>query len=129
VFPGQDGYAERQLRGWSRQSDSTRTRDLPIIERTADALLQSIPAQREIALVHGDYNLSNLIVGADGEVRAILDWELSTLGDPWRISGRSSATGLTDPIRRFRNEIRSRYCQGSARAMSSSPPSARRSRA
>jgi aminoglycoside phosphotransferase (APT) family kinase protein len=53
-----------------------------VIERVAEALRRSLPPQTELALVHGDYNLANLIVGLDGEVRAILDWELSTLGDP-----------------------------------------------
>lgn len=77
-----DAYAERQLRGWSRQWEATRTRDLPIIEKLARRLGSSIPLQREVALVHGDYNLANLIVDSGGEVRAILDWELSTLGDP-----------------------------------------------
>jgi len=77
-----DEYAERQLRGWSRQWDATKTRDLPIIDKLAGELGASIPPQREVSLVHGDYNLANLIVGPDGEVRAILDWELSTLGDP-----------------------------------------------
>ena len=77
-----DGYAERQLRGWSRQWEATRTRDLPIVEKLARRLGSSIPPQREVTLVHGDYNLANLIVDSGGEVRAILDWELSTLGDP-----------------------------------------------
>jgi aminoglycoside phosphotransferase (APT) family kinase protein len=75
-------YAERQLRGWGRQWDATKTRELETIERIARALHASIPPQREVALVHGDYNLANLIVAPDGEVRAILDWELSTIGDP-----------------------------------------------
>jgi aminoglycoside phosphotransferase (APT) family kinase protein len=77
-----DGYAERQLRGWSRQWEATRTRELPTIEQTAQKLAAAVPPQREVALVHGDYNLANLIVAPDGDVRAILDWELATLGDP-----------------------------------------------
>lgn len=77
-----EGYAERQLRGWSRQWDATRTRELPAIEQIARTLQAAIPPQQHVAIVHGDYNLANLIVGDDGEVRAILDWEMSTLGDP-----------------------------------------------
>jgi aminoglycoside phosphotransferase (APT) family kinase protein len=77
-----DHYAERQLRGWSRQWEATRTRELELVEQIARTLNARIPPQRDVALVHGDYNLANLIVGPDGEVRAILDWELSTLGDP-----------------------------------------------
>jgi aminoglycoside phosphotransferase (APT) family kinase protein len=77
-----DGYGERQLRAWSRQWDATKTRELPVIERTARELSAAVPPQREVCIVHGDYNLANLIVGGGGEVRAILDWELCTLGDP-----------------------------------------------
>jgi aminoglycoside phosphotransferase (APT) family kinase protein len=77
-----DQYAERQLRGWTRQWEATRTRELELVEQIARSLHAAIPPQRDVALVHGDYSLANLIVGSDGEVRAILDWELSTLGDP-----------------------------------------------
>jgi aminoglycoside phosphotransferase (APT) family kinase protein len=77
-----DGYAERQLRGWSRQWEATKTRELDPIERIAQSLWAAIPPQLEVSLVHGDYNLANLMVSAQGEVGAILDWELSTLGDP-----------------------------------------------
>jgi aminoglycoside phosphotransferase (APT) family kinase protein len=77
-----DGYAERQLRGWSRQWEATRTRALPNIDRTARVLRASIPPQRDVTIAHGDYNLANLILAPSGDVRAILDWELCTLGDP-----------------------------------------------
>lgn len=76
------GYAERQLAGWSRQWAATRTRELPVIERVAEKLAARIPEQRGLSLVHGDFGLANMIVGPDGSVRAVLDWELSTLGDP-----------------------------------------------
>jgi aminoglycoside phosphotransferase (APT) family kinase protein len=81
-FARHDGYAERQLRGWMRQWDATKTRELVLIERTADALRVSIPQASEVSIVHGDYNLANLIVSSHGDVCAILDWELCTLGDP-----------------------------------------------
>jgi aminoglycoside phosphotransferase (APT) family kinase protein len=77
-----DGYAERQIRGWSRQWEATKTRELPVIESTAEALRAAIPRQNHVSIVHGDYNLANLIVSMEGDVRAILDWELCTLGDP-----------------------------------------------
>src|SRR5205085_3129206 len=57
-----ESYAERQLRGWGRQWEATKTRDLDTIEGIRRALHTSIPPQREVALVHGDYNLANLIV-------------------------------------------------------------------
>jgi aminoglycoside phosphotransferase (APT) family kinase protein len=77
-----DGYAARQLRRWTRQWELTKTREIPSIDRAAALLQDAIPAQREVALVHGDYRLDNVIVDRFGSVRAALDWELATLGDP-----------------------------------------------
>lgn len=75
-------YVERQLRVWSRQWEASRTRELPAIERVAERLARTPPAERRTAVVHGDYKLENVVLGPDGAVRAILDWELCTLGDP-----------------------------------------------
>ncbi|GGS45650.1 phosphotransferase family protein [Actinokineospora fastidiosa] len=75
-------YAERQLARWSRQWERSRTRELPALEALTERLRAAIPAQRETTLVHGDFHLRNVITGTDGEVTAVLDWELCTLGDP-----------------------------------------------
>lgn len=76
-------YARRQLRRWRRQWESSRTRELPALERLAGRLEAATPGQREVTLVHGDFHLLNVISAPDGEeIRAILDWELCTLGDP-----------------------------------------------
>jgi aminoglycoside phosphotransferase (APT) family kinase protein len=78
-----ENYAGRQLRRWRRQWDDSRTRELPAVAELADRLQAAIPEQRELALVHGDFHLLNVIAAPDGgEIRAILDWELCTLGDP-----------------------------------------------
>lgn len=76
-------YANRQIKRWHLQWQLSRTRDLPEIDGLADRLRAAIPEQREVTLVHGDFHLRNLIVSADdGSVRAVLDWELCTLGEP-----------------------------------------------
>ena len=78
-----ENYAGRQLRRWRRQWEDSRTRELPAVDELADRLQAAIPQQRELALVHGDFHLMNVIAAPDGaEIRAILDWELCTLGDP-----------------------------------------------
>jgi aminoglycoside phosphotransferase (APT) family kinase protein len=77
-----DGYAARQLRRWRTQWERSKTREIPAIERVAELLEAAIPPQREVVLVHGDFRLDNAIVGPDGNLRAILDWELAALGDP-----------------------------------------------
>jgi aminoglycoside phosphotransferase (APT) family kinase protein len=76
-------YAARQLKRWRRQWEASRTRDLPVVEELADRFAATMPEQRELALVHGDFHLLNVIAAPDGSaIRAILDWELCTLGDP-----------------------------------------------
>jgi aminoglycoside phosphotransferase (APT) family kinase protein len=76
-------YAARQLKRWRRQWAASRTRELPAVERLADRLEAAMPEQRDVTLVHGDFHLLNVLVAPGGaEVRAILDWELCTLGDP-----------------------------------------------
>jgi aminoglycoside phosphotransferase (APT) family kinase protein len=76
-------YAARQLKRWRRQWEASRTRELPEVDALAGRLADAIPAQREVTLVHGDYHVLNVILTPDAQrVRAILDWELCTLGDP-----------------------------------------------
>lgn len=76
-------YAARQLRRWRRQWEQSRTRELPAVDRLAERLEEAMPAPGELTLVHGDFHLLNVIASrADGSVRAVLDWELCTLGDP-----------------------------------------------
>ena len=57
-------------------------RDLPLVDDVHDELAARIPEQGPAAIVHGDYRLDNCIVDRTGEVIAVLDWELCTLGDP-----------------------------------------------
>jgi len=59
-----------------------RTRELPLIDELAERFARLLPAERESVLVHGDYRLDNVVLGDDGTVRAVLDWELATTGDP-----------------------------------------------
>jgi aminoglycoside phosphotransferase (APT) family kinase protein len=76
-------YAPRQLKRWSSQWEHCRTRGLPALDAMTDLLRRNTPPQERLSLVHGDFSLRNLIVAPEnGTVRAVLDWELSTLGDP-----------------------------------------------
>jgi aminoglycoside phosphotransferase (APT) family kinase protein len=75
-------HAERQLRVWSRQLQAEPARPLPLLDALGAHLRSCRPEQREVAIVHGDYRLDNVMVGADGAVVGVLDWELWTLGDP-----------------------------------------------
>ena len=76
-------YAARQLKRWSGQWELSRTRELPALEQLTERLRALEPESGEVVLVHGDSHLRNVIVDPDdASVRAILDWELCTLGDP-----------------------------------------------
>ncbi|MCY4369156.1 MAG: phosphotransferase family protein [bacterium] len=76
-----EGYLERQLHRWTRQFEASKQRELPIMDRVRTLLQDGVPRQERAGVVHGDYRLGNLIV-AGGRVRAVVDWELCTLGDP-----------------------------------------------
>lgn len=75
-------YVGRQLRRWHRQWEQFRVRSLPVLQEAHDVLVDAAPPPGETTLVHGDYRLDNVVVSPTGEIRAVLDWELCTLGDP-----------------------------------------------
>lgn len=76
-------YAPRQLRRWAGQWEKTKTRELPALDALTDRLRDAVPEQTETVLVHGDLHLGNIIVDEEsGRVNAVVDWELTTLGDP-----------------------------------------------
>lgn len=81
------GYLERQVRRWGSQWDLVRLPDDPRdadVKRLHQALAEAVPAQSRNSIVHGDYRIDNTILDAQDptKVLAVLDWELSTLGDP-----------------------------------------------
>jgi aminoglycoside phosphotransferase (APT) family kinase protein len=81
-FRRPESLISRQLRRWRRQWEASKTRELEEIEDVAAWLEARMPEERQVVLLHGDYHLNNFVVGADGTVRAVLDWELCTVGDP-----------------------------------------------
>jgi aminoglycoside phosphotransferase (APT) family kinase protein len=77
-----EDYVARQLRRWQGQWEKSKTRELEPIDRVHEALSARIPEQGPATIVHGDYRLDNMILTDSGEVAAVVDWELCTLGDP-----------------------------------------------
>lgn len=124
-----EGYIARQLKRWYGQWNQQKTRDLPSVDRVHDELLARIPQQGPATLVHGDYRLDNCMVNTDGEVIAVLDWEICTLGDPMADLGllmvywtgpdddASAWTGQACTARGFMNRVdmAQRYAQVSGR--------------
>ncbi len=77
------GYVERQLDRWRRQYDAGRVRRVHLIEELHQRLSRTVPPPSgRPGLLHGDYRFDNVVLGDDGSVIAVLDWELCTLGDP-----------------------------------------------
>ncbi len=92
-FGRPDGYLSRQVDRFAGLWERGRRRDLPAVERLADWLGRYVPASPGPAVVHGDYRLGNLIFHADRpSVRAVLDWEMATIGDPLADVGYLVAT-------------------------------------
>ena len=76
-------YFERQVARWTKQYRASETGRIESVERLIDWLPRTLPPQDRTAIVHGDYRIDNLIYAPDApRVAAVLDWELSTLGDP-----------------------------------------------
>ncbi|WEO98374.1 phosphotransferase family protein [Streptomyces sp. FXJ1.172] len=81
-FGRPEGFLDRQLRRWGKQLDASRNRELAGIDELHAALGRELPHSPAPTVVHGDYRLDNVLIGEDDRIKAILDWEMSTLGDP-----------------------------------------------
>lgn len=128
-----EGYVERQVRGWTERYRAARTDAVPEIEEVAAWLAGRIPPERGAALVHNDYKYDNLVLDpADlTSIRAVLDWEMATVGDPWLDLGTSLGywveAGDPEILQRFRfapthlpgtltrRELAERYAERSGR--------------
>ena len=133
-----DGYIERQLKRWSEQfrNGIVNGDDYDgLVERVATELGARIPEQVGIGIVHGDYRLDNTVFDDRGGVRAILDWELCTLGDPmadlgllmvyWNDRTESEmgigVSATTAPGMATRKDLLDRYAKASGRDVSAIP--------
>jgi len=130
-FARREGYIERQLKRWHSQFTQSNVEGVTgpaVIDRVHDLLASRIPDQQAVSIVHGDYRLDNTVLDDNGMVQAILDWEISTLGDPladlglllvyWAEPGDDAPTliGVTPPAApgfARRSELISRYATAS----------------
>jgi aminoglycoside phosphotransferase (APT) family kinase protein len=138
------GYLERQIRRWTMQWEATRLEDDPNgpeLDRLAARLGDEMPDAPSGPIVHGDYRMDNVLLdpAAPGRIAAVLDWELSTLGDPladlglffvyWQEEGDTasqSAAGLLPSVTRLpgfpsRRELLDRYALRTGRDLSTLP--------
>ncbi|WP_406859929.1 phosphotransferase family protein [Streptomyces sp. HUAS MG47] len=133
-FGRPEGFLDRQLRRWGKQLDASRNRELAGIDELHAALGRSLPDSPAPTVVHGDYRLDNVLIDEDDRITAVLDWEMSTLGDPLTdlgllamysaklelpgspISTTAAAPGHPDPA-----ELIARYAEKSGRDVSALP--------
>lgn len=127
-----EGYVARQVRGWTQRYEQARTHDLPALEAAAAWLAAHMPPEKGAALIHNDFKLDNLVLDAADltHVRAVLDWEMATIGDPLMDLGTTLGYWIQagDPpelqqigLARFRGSLRRgevvvRYAARSGRA-------------
>jgi aminoglycoside phosphotransferase (APT) family kinase protein len=83
-FGRPDGFLARNVARWGKQWQANKTRELPALDELSRRLDAALPISGPAAIVHGDYRLDNTMLAPDdpGRVVAVLDWEMSTLGDP-----------------------------------------------
>jgi len=78
-----EAYLSRQLKRWKTQWEKSKTRELDVMDEAHRILETRMPEQQGAAIVHGDFRFGNFLSdGAKGKIKAVLDWELCTLGDP-----------------------------------------------
>ncbi|WP_027496172.1 phosphotransferase family protein [Rhodococcus sp. JG-3] len=83
-FGRPDGFVARQVATWARQWQTVKTRELPDVDRLHRALEAAVPTGSAASIVHGDFRVDNTILDVEdvSSVAAVVDWEMSTLGDP-----------------------------------------------
>ena len=135
-FARRDGYIARQLKRWMSQYESSPVDGFDsagVVTEAHHRLAGAIPEQIGTSIVHGDYRLDNVVIGPDGQLRAVLDWEICTLGDPladvgllmvyWTEPGEDAVIqGVTPtalPGFADRAEMKKLYSEASGRDLSS----------
>ena len=83
AFGRPGNYFARQVQRWTQQYRAAQTAEIEPVEKLIEWLPRTVPEQTRVAIIHGDYRIDNLIYARDdARLRAVLDWELSTIGDP-----------------------------------------------
>jgi len=81
-FGKPDGYVERQVTGWAKRYEDSKTDDIPEVPEVARWLAHHIPKSPRATILHNDWKHDNLVLDDDAQLVGVLDWEMSTIGDP-----------------------------------------------
>ncbi|MBI4905369.1 MAG: phosphotransferase family protein [Acidobacteria bacterium] len=77
-----EGFVERQVKGWADRWQRSKTEESPRMDRVIHYLSNTVPPEGAPTLVHNDFKLDNMMLRDPGHVEAVLDWEMTTVGDP-----------------------------------------------
>ena len=77
-----EGFVGRQIEGWTGRWEAAATRPVDDMDISSALLMKSIPEPQRVAILHNDYKLDNTMIGPDGSLVAVFDWDMSTRGDP-----------------------------------------------
>lgn len=129
-----EGYIRRQVEGWHKRYGASQTDDIPAMTELARYLTEQMPAENPPTLLHNDFKYDNVVLNPDNlpDIRAVLDWEMCTVGDPLMDVGTSLsywAEAGDDAFRKTFNlthlpgnltrlEVARRYAEGSGRDLS-----------
>ncbi|NBB20067.1 phosphotransferase [Runella sp. CRIBMP] len=129
-----EGYVQRQVEGWYKRYQHAQTDEVPVFEQVYRWLSQNLPAENTPTLIHNDYKYDNVVLNANDltDILAVLDWEMTTVGDPLMDVGTSLSywSEATDgafeksfnltwlPGNFTRQEFADRYAQQSGRDVS-----------
>jgi aminoglycoside phosphotransferase (APT) family kinase protein len=128
-----EGYVRRQVEGWTGRYGQAQTDAVPAMDEVAAWLMEHVPAEQVPAFLHNDFKFDNVVWNEDlTEIRAVLDWEMATLGDPLMDLGAALAywvgPGDSDFLKQFnlthlpgtlsRREAAGRYATATGRDLS-----------
>jgi aminoglycoside phosphotransferase (APT) family kinase protein len=103
-----DGYVERQVTGWIKRYKDSQTDDIPLVDQVAQWITANMPKESSASLIHNDYKLDNVVLDPNDltKIIGVLDWEMTTLGDPLMDLGTAISywveEGDTDDIKMMR---------------------------
>jgi aminoglycoside phosphotransferase (APT) family kinase protein len=128
-----EGFLKRQVNGWIQRYRQSKTDDLPFVAKVENWLVDNIPNSTDVTIIHNDFKLNNIMFNPENpnQITAVLDWEMSTIGDPlldlaislayWTEEG-DEETGLTavtnQPGFMTRRELAILYTEASGRDIS-----------
>lgn len=77
-----EGFVDRQVAGWTKRWSLAKDEEVGAMDRLAARLASTVPTPRGVALLHNDFKLDNCMIGTDGRLVAVFDWDMATVGDP-----------------------------------------------